>query len=427
VTDLVSPAWCELQYFYTLSKHGKKRATPAMRQGTKVHKKLEDEVHTTIPVSITTKEDSWGLRIWNIIQGLRTLQETGRTRELEVWGFIDGEIVNGVIDELSFECPDPVYAEREAQQLAGGKGANEYIPQNQTSITEYLRSSAGGNGKTFSQLGIGIENSMQPPPQPQAASKRQQDRNRLDRKVYITDVKTRSVKSLPSALAARPTHIQLQLYHSMLDSLAQGNVPLAPFASRYNFNPTTPFSDSFIAQVGSLNEHFFDAISSQPPIDSNNNNNPPPSSQDSVDILLQHNSIQSLWTLMIAQFQQTLLLGPPSSLPLPTTQPRQATTTTTSPFPTRLSPLLTATYLHPASETHLGIKTFTYSSSDLSAYLAEEMAWWRGQRSARGVAIQEVNAKCTRCEFLAGCEWIKDRERDVREGKAKGEWGSVGR
>ena len=391
-----------------------------------MHKKLEDEVHTTVPVSITTKEDSWGLRIWNIIQGLRTLQETGRTRELEVWGLIDGEIVNGVIDELSYECPDPVYAEREAQQLAEGKEAKGELPQNQTSITDYLRSSAGGNGKTFSQLGTDIKNSMQPPPKPQPASKKQRDRTREDRRIYITDMKTRSVKSLPSALAARPTQIQLQLYHSMLDSLAQGNVPLAPFASRYSFNPTNPFSDSFIAQVGSLNEHFFDAISSQPPTDTNNSTNPPPSSQDSTDILLQHNSIQSLWTLMIAQFQQTLLLNPPSSPPTPPSQPHQATNT---PLPTRLSPLLTATYLHPASETHLGIKTFTYSSSDLSAYLADEMAWWRGQRGARGVAIQEVNAKCTRCEFLAGCEWIAEREREVREwkGRAKVEWESVGR
>ncbi|KAF7509952.1 hypothetical protein GJ744_007266 [Endocarpon pusillum] len=414
VTDLVSPAWCELQYFYTLSKHGKKRATPAMRQGTKVHKKLEDEVHTTVPVEITTKEDSWGLRIWNIIQGLRTLQETGKTRELEVWGVVDGEIVNGVIDELSYACPDPAFAEQEAQRLAKGREAKDVLPENQTSMDDYLLSSSGGNGKTFSQLGTGIENSIEPPSISQPVNKRLQDRRLEDKKIYITDMKTRSVKSLPSALAARPTEIQLQLYHSMLNSLAQDKVPLSTFAQRYNFDPAVQFSDSFIAQVGSLNEQFFDAISSQPQSDNTATgaSDIPASSQDSIDILLKHNTIQSLWRFMVSQFQETLLLSPiPSSSSLPS-PPHSETD-----LPTRLSPLLTASYIHSSTHTHLGNKSFTYSPSDLSTYISDEMAWWRGERKARGVEIQEVNAKCTRCEFLAECEWIRDKEREVREKK----------
>ncbi len=414
VTDLVSPAWCELQYFYTLSKHGKKRATPAMRQGTKVHKKLEDEVHTTVPVSITTKEDSWGLRIWNIIQGLRTLRETGKTRELEVWGVVDGEIVNGVVDELSYECPDPAFAEREAQRLAREREVPNELPENQKSITDYLLSSTGGNGKTFSQLGTGIEKSMEPPSVPQPVSNKQQDRKLEDKKIYITDIKTRSVKSLPSTLAARPTEIQLQLYYSLLESLAQDKVPLTSFAERYNFDPTVQFSDSFIAQVGSLNEQFFDAISSQSQSEdtANRAGDVPASSQDSIDILLKHNTIQSLWRFMVSQLQETLLLDPKPSSSLPTPPHRETD------LPTRLSPLLTATYIHPATHTHLGNKFFTYSPSDLSNYIADEMAWWRGERKTRGVDIQEVNAKCTRCEFLAGCEWIQEKEREVREKKA---------
>lgn len=388
-----------------------------MRQGTKVHKKLEDEIHTTVPVSITTKEDSWGLRIWNTIQGLRTLRETGKTRELEVWGLIDGEIVNGVIDELSYECPDPGFAEQEARRLAKVREAHDEISHNQSSITDYLLSSAGGNGKTFSELGTGIETSMQPPSQPQPMSKKQQDHEHENRRIYITDMKTRSVKSLPSALAARPTQIQLQLYHSMLHSLAQGKVALSTFADRYNFDPTIPFSDSFIAQVGSLTEQFIDTISSQSQTDNNNaaNDTPdfPASSQSSIDILLKHNNTQSLWTFMISQFQQTFLLNPPPHPPQ-----RQQPHPTDSPDPaTRLSPLLTATYIHALTHTHLGIKTFTYSPSDLAVYIADEMAWWRGQRKARGVGIEEVNAKCTRCEFLGECEWIAEREREVRERK----------
>src|SRR6187402_1522359 len=106
VTDLVSPAWCELQYWYTLTKHGRKRRTPAMKEGTRVHRVLEEQVHTMVKIDITTREDAWGLRIWNVIQGLRTLRDTGQTRELEIWGTVDGLVVNGVIDELSYICPD---------------------------------------------------------------------------------------------------------------------------------------------------------------------------------------------------------------------------------------------------------------------------------------------------------------------------------
>lgn len=402
-----------------------------MRQGTKIHRKLEDEVHTTVPVSITTTEDSWGLRIWNVIQGLRTLRETGKTRELEVWGVIDGEIVNGVIDELSYECSDPAYAEQEAQREDQGREARDELPENQSTITDYLLSPAGGNGKTFSQLGTGIENSMGPPANPQPI-RTKQNRKQEDKKVYITDMKTRSVKSLPSAMAARPTEVQLQLYHSILTSLAQGKAPLSAFADRYNFNPTVPFSDSFIAQVGSLNEQFFDAISSQSQTENaaNDAGGVPTSSQDSMDILLKHNTIQSLWNLMIAQFQETLLLNPPRppsssqkhSQPTPSSSneassPEISTTTTTT---TRLSPLLTATYIHSSTHTHLGSKTFIHSPPALSAYIADGLAWWRGERKARGVEIQEVSAKCTRCEFLGGCEWIRDREEEmVRRGRTK--------
>ncbi len=106
VSDFVAPAWCELQYFYSLSKYGKIRRTAFMKKGTEVHRTLELEVHEYVPVEVRSKEDSWGLRIWNVIQGLRALRVTGVTRELDVWGVVNGEVVSGVIDEVSTTCPD---------------------------------------------------------------------------------------------------------------------------------------------------------------------------------------------------------------------------------------------------------------------------------------------------------------------------------
>lgn len=134
VSDLVSPAWCELQYWYTLTlQGGKKKRTFAMKQGSVVHQKLEDQVHTTVRVDVATKEDAWGLRIWNVIQGLRSLRDSGLTRELEVWGTIDGQVVNGVIDELSYICPDAKLEDSLRSPLKSEP------PANQVTISEYFK------------------------------------------------------------------------------------------------------------------------------------------------------------------------------------------------------------------------------------------------------------------------------------------------
>ncbi|OAX78216.1 hypothetical protein ACJ72_07480 [Emergomyces africanus] len=217
VTDLVSPAWCELQYWYNLTKFGRKRATPAMKQGTVVHKVLEDQVHTTIPVEVMTREDGWALRIWNVIQGLRTLRVSGMTRELEVWGNVDGEIVTGIIDQLSYECPDDELEASAEASYANLRTSKALLPEYQTSITEYFLSPAGGGrrlsdiGATKSEQGVkssGSTTSPQAPP----------------RKIYITDIKTRAKgsRSIPSASSTgfRPTHLQLQLYYHFLTRLA---------------------------------------------------------------------------------------------------------------------------------------------------------------------------------------------------------------
>ncbi|KAG9858556.1 hypothetical protein KCU63_g7144, partial [Aureobasidium melanogenum] len=51
VTDIISPAWCELQYWYSLTKYGRVRRTAAMKQGSSVHKVLEEQAATVLPVN----------------------------------------------------------------------------------------------------------------------------------------------------------------------------------------------------------------------------------------------------------------------------------------------------------------------------------------------------------------------------------------
>ena len=385
-----------------------------MKQGTKVHERLEAEIHITVPVEVTKREDSWGLRIWNIIQGLRTLRDTGRTRELEIWGTVGGEIVNGIIDEVSYECPDPKLEERINSK--NGTGSLEpVLPEYQTSIADFFQSGAQKeNGQSISAALVSTNVSSNG-----VSSRRKEDAKRI----YITDVKTRGSASLPTGSSVKPTILQLHLYHHMLENLAQGNFSLVQLAERYKLDTNETFSDSFIAQIGSLNQEIFEAASSQ------EHNEPLPtqilSSQDSMDILLRHNNLSTLWDFMISQFRQTILLplaDSPSLNETPTPTP-QSVSDLPQPAsqPTRLSPILTAEYLSstyrhaPGTEKkYLGRKSFVFNADFLKAYLEDNLSWWRGEREARGVELQEA-WKCRNCDFRDDCEWIHERDKAALE------------
>lgn len=459
VTDLVSPAWCELQYYYILTKHGRKRRTPAMRQGSAVHQVLEDEVHVTVPVTITKKEDSWGLRIWNIIQGLRTLRETGRTREMEIWGSMGGELVNGIIDELSYECPDPKL-EEQSQAAAERKDAEPPLPEYQTSIRDYLVISENRD------QGQPHTDALRTTSRGDGEVRRAQRlaRSRDTRKIYITDVKTRGTPTLPTGSSIRPTLVQLHLYHHMLENLAQGNFSLDQLAERYRFDVNETFSDSFIAQVGGLNQEIFELSQHIEEVEEEETGRdqgrdvvPPLSTQDSIDILLQHNTLASLWEFMMEQFGLTFMMPPiatstsraassmdllPTEL-LPSSTPQTLSQLSVPPSqPTRLSPILTARYIstgyrhlqpHPdpvsnssCSPRLLGTKSTIFNPSFLKSYLYDALSFWRGEKDPKGVEVHDA-WKCRVCEFRDGCSWVKERdELAVKRARARQGPGGAG-
>lgn len=359
VTDLISPSWCELQYWYTLTKHGRKRRTPAMRQGSAVHKTLEDQVHQTVAIDIQSKEDAWGLRIWNIIQGLKTLRETGMTRELEVWGVVDGLVVNGIIDELSYICPDRELEEEVTARTAHGKTSKSTPPADQPSITSFLKSASGQDSQD-------------------EVVRSSRSLIKKTSKIYLTDVKTRGAKSIPKGPSFRPTLMQLMLYHRLLSDLATDKVNTNVLFNRYGLDASASFSDEFIAQIGGLKEVFYVAPSG--PADGQDL---PISSQDSIELLLGHNSIRQLWSLMIQEFRRTLPAGVHS-----------------------IGNVLKAEYRDQADGSILGIKTFLYDADVMQSYLDDELSWWKGEREAQGVCIEEAY-KCRICEFAEDCTWRK--------------------
>jgi len=338
-----------------------------MRQGSAVHKTLEDQVHKSVAVSIETKEDAWGLRIWNIIQGLRTLRDTGMTRELEIWGVIDGQVVNGVIDELSYICPDRELEEEITARSAHGKGGKKAIAADQTTITDFMKSSGGANLRNSVIRDI---HSITKPTS----------------KIYLTDVKTRGTNSIPKGASFRPTLMQLMLYRHLLANLASNKVDSSVLFNRYELNSSATFTDGFLAQVGSLNEVFYDA-----PTEPENSQDVPDSSQDSMQLLLDNNSLAQLWTLMIHEFQRTMPQGARS-----------------------IGEVLKAEYRDQIDGSILGIKTFMYDDGVLQAYIADEMRWWTGQREAQGVAIEEAY-KCRICEFAEGCTWRKEKMEEATQ------------
>ncbi|KAJ3492986.1 hypothetical protein NLG97_g5021 [Lecanicillium saksenae] len=348
VSDLTSGAWCELQYWYTLSRlpGGRRTRTAAMKQGSKLHQKLEDEVHTTVQVDILSRVDGFGLKLWNLIQGLRTLRETGLTRELEVWGILDGNLVNGIIDSLSHDNPNPEFEFELSQE------AEEKKPQ-QSKLTDFFAST---------KLKPAVKNPEGP-------------------KVYLADVKTRgSLKQVPNSML-RPAKIQLLLYHRFLSEIAAGKLDYYKVFRRYGLDPDEPFSDTFIAQMASLHDEMFDETPRSSWQTVEEGVEPTSSAITQTDGALQYKSLREL----------LVLVGHEVSLAFPEGAGSMGC-------------MLRVQYIYREDGREIGHHDFPVSRSVLNEYLGVYMAWWRGERRASGVSIEEA-FKCRTCEFADVCTW----------------------
>lgn len=398
MTDFVSPAWCEQQYWYSLTKYGRVRKTKAMREGSSVHKVLEEEVRgEAVEVTTVSNEDAFGLRIWNIIQGLRTLRATGMTRELEVWGVVDGQVVNGIIDEINTRCPDEEHEALLLEQDENGRGATKGgkkgvpLEANQRTLSSFFKSDRNTSVLEDSSPWIGTLENDKP------------------RTFYLIDVKTRQSNSVPAdGSQSRPTHVQLMLYRRLLSSLAANEVPAEQIFQRYkNLDHHKVFSDEFIAAVSQLDFNFPDDVSQ-----GGEDEVQLTSSQDSVSELLAHNTLSSLWSYMVAEFARTI----------PNPKPPSPKLTSSS-----ISPLLVAEYRSARNGTLIGKKPFAYTEDALETYLKDEMQWWRGERPTKGVDIEDA-FKCRICEFAEGCSWRQGKLEEAtrksrlrKEGRRKSE------
>ncbi|KAF7190655.1 Exonuclease V [Pseudocercospora fuligena] len=363
VTDLVSPAWCELQYWYSLNKYGRIKRTPIMKQGSKIHKEKEREIQTEVPVDTVTKEDRLGLRMWNMIQGMRALRLQGITREFDVFGVVDDQVVIGKIDELTYTCPDEseeaktLGREESESEKKKGKKKMTLLPD-QTTMDDFFGAS--------SQDLFNSQDAWSSDAQPKQT-------------VYLVDMKTRKAKGLPKpGSQMRPTQMQLMLYRRLLEDLAMNKVEADRIFDRYQCDGHAMFSDAFIASMGAI-----DFSSSQRSLDDQNDEfTAGEQDDDPLAEVLAYNTLSSLWSHMIAEFSRTISSN-------------------------TLSSLLTAKFVASATGEPIGQQCFPFDGKVLDDYVTSTMEWWKGERQARGVDIEEASSKCRICEFAEGCEWRK--------------------
>ncbi|KAK4099699.1 hypothetical protein N658DRAFT_568001 [Parathielavia hyrcaniae] len=423
VSDLTAGSWCELQHFYALTRlpGGRKTRTAAMKRGSRLHEKLEREVFRTVQVEVEKREDGFGLKLWNMIQGLRLLQEQGATREFEVWGMVEGHVVNGVIDGLSYENPDAELQD----DVFSSRGSSQTITNSQP----YEPSTPG------------------------------------DSEIFITDVKTRNSAYPPRQEQVRGSIIQLFLYHRFLSDMAAHRLDYLSVFKRYGLNPDEPFSDSFMVQIGAVHEEVFaepdadadaeslstvDSSESSTGSDSEFVSAPCSPSQlsfasSSATKTLQYCTLRTLLPLLQQELRLTFPRGAADigkivaveyryrgrDEPTPHPAPPAFTTTTTTTTTTdpNLDPGETDPFQPPTSRSSrhgqekqapdlapgsvICTNTFFVEPETLDLFLAETMRWWKGERPPRGAPPDEAAFKCRSCEFREACEWRAELDRQA--------------
>lgn len=361
-----------------------------MKGGTSIHEKLEREIYTPVSVEITKPEDNFGLKIWNILTGLRTLRDTGLTRELEVWGILDdGLVVNGVIDGLSYNNPDPTLEEEVLSSRSSQVTDKPLSQQQQHEITDFFP--------------------------PEVADKRE---------IFITDVKTRGSKKPPTKAAMRVTIIQLFLYHRFLSEMASGKLNYWRIFERYGIDPDEPFSDTFMAQMGALHEEVFsdttsdgagpdyvsavsttsdgasEAVSRDDDLESTVS-----SSTNALDSL-RYRTLRDLVSLLKFELQLTFPRGGSSLGQIVAVEFRYR-----SPRPREIKEEEEQDE-YPENGSVICVNSFYVEPETLDMYLQDDLQWWKGERDPRGVPVEE-SYKCQMCEFAGECDWRMRLEQET--------------
>ncbi|KAF9024137.1 hypothetical protein BDZ89DRAFT_1114811 [Hymenopellis radicata] len=399
VTDLVSPAWCELQFEYGL--YGKRTKTlehrpksfvsrlgktivaekevavandKTLKGGAALHKKLEKQLKpVAVPVAVTTEEDRWGLRLVNMLSAMQSVIAEGQAREVPVFGLIRGDIVTGIIDEIVREkIPEKTKRPRDPSlsPRKPKRSRDNITENNQSRITDYATK-------------------IPDPP---------------------VDCSPTLVKRtpLPPDEDTLQSRLQLMTYHHLLSSLLDTKHPydFVKFWRAVDVDPNWTFSDKFIQDVrGVLGEVQFTCL----------------------------DDLTRLWTeripeLDISSLEKSLQLVYRRRKPKPgEVLPPDADDIVVAQQLSLLehwNKLLSDRNYH-ASKCRciaasykfariIGTKEFEHDPAFLDSYLRSILEWWHGRRPAEGVSIEHAR-RCNSCEYKNDCEWREEKALATRQ------------
>jgi exonuclease V len=101
ITDIASQYWCEkqmeLNYLYG------KRINDAIRKGKALHEELEEQVNIPIVLQPKSYADALYKSLYTSYMSIKALKENGKTREVSIYGSVNGFKLVGKIDQLEIK------------------------------------------------------------------------------------------------------------------------------------------------------------------------------------------------------------------------------------------------------------------------------------------------------------------------------------
>ncbi|KAJ7665667.1 exonuclease V [Mycena rosella] len=246
VTDLISLAWCEVQFDYGLRQKRSRRLADRLpsfklesgkeiivqqdvaarndkttKRGRFIHKELELALQPEeIRIVTTSEEEHWAFRIINFLSSLVALKAEGCVREVPVFGLVNDALVVGIIDELLLREPETGTKRTSDSPLPSPKRLCR-----SPSPTELFPAA----------------------PAPAPASPPQHS-------IRVIDTKTRRTDSLPSDEDTEPARLQVMLYHRLVTGLMETSAAFdfPALWARLALRPSAPFSGEFLQQTTAI-------------------------------------------------------------------------------------------------------------------------------------------------------------------------------
>ncbi|MGD0729572.1 MAG: PD-(D/E)XK nuclease family protein [Candidatus Micrarchaeaceae archaeon] len=130
VSDIASQYWCERQMEFNY-RYGQK-IFKEMKEGKAIHEELENEVNVPIILQPKSYSDALYKSIYTSLEALKALKANKKTREVQVYGSINGYKVVGKIDQLEIKDDKIIVSEDKTR-------ANEKIPSESQQLVHKIQ------------------------------------------------------------------------------------------------------------------------------------------------------------------------------------------------------------------------------------------------------------------------------------------------